>query len=103
MKAVEGENIPRMYFFRNLAYTFLYAYGWGPNESIDENADNIVKESFRRGMLESINDNEDLDYDIKNLLTARIRKWLKKTHSSEELKELKEKLMKIKKQYRFNY
>ena len=48
---------------------------------------------LRNGLLESIQ--KDPNYDARNLLTTKIKKWLKKTYSSKELKEFKEDLTKI--------
>jgi predicted transcriptional regulator len=84
---------PRAHLFGNLAYTFLYAHGLASKKFIDAEANNIVKASFRRGLLETIEENPD--YDARNLLTTKIKKWIKKTYSSEELKEFKEELKKI--------
>lgn len=83
---------PRSDQFHNLAYTFLYAHARASDEWIDKEANNIVKESFRKGLLESIQENPN--YDPRNILTNKIKKWLKKTYSSKELKEFKENLIK---------
>ena len=83
---------PRSDQFHNLAYTFLYPYARASDEWIDDEANNIVKESFRKGLLESIQENPN--YDPRNLLTNKIKKWLKKTYSSKELTEFKENLIK---------
>ena len=97
----ELSDFPRTYLFNNLckclfdnlAHMFMYEDSWHWNKSIDAEADNIVKDSFRKGILESIHD--DLNYNAKNLLTAKVKEWLMKIYSSEELKEFKEELRKI--------
>lgn len=81
-------NYPRKYMFHSLAVEFLQTHGW-----IDDDKKKIVKDSFRKAILESI---QDPDYDISELFNVKIlEEWIRQMYSKEEIKEFKGKLSKI--------
>ncbi len=52
-----------------------------------------LKEAFRDGLLRAI---QEPDYDAVTLFNSNTKEWLKKTFSTDEIKEMKETLSKIK-------
>jgi len=86
----ELPSLPRRYMFHHLALHFLQRYGW--MEDDDDEYKKTLKESFQDGLMDSVGDE---DYDSRNIFTPKIRNWLERIYSSEELKDLKEELYNI--------